>query len=108
MHMLGSLVFAALSAAPSAPAVTRYSLVVTLDPAAHRIAVEGTVLRPSSQPVAIHESKTIEHPIAKDGENPPFGEEHALLDLRLVAWATRARRQDHRVVVAGELGIGRV
>jgi aminopeptidase N len=69
MGWLPTLVFAALYAAPSAPAVTRYSLVVTLDPAAHRIAVEGTVLRPSSTPVPIHDSKTIEHPIAKDGED---------------------------------------
>jgi hypothetical protein len=59
---------AALSAAPSAPC-TRYTLLVTLDPGAHRIAVEGTVEPPSSKPVAIHESRTIDHAIAKDGED---------------------------------------
>jgi peptidase M28-like protein/PDZ domain-containing protein/peptidase M1-like protein len=66
MPWVKTLLLAALAAAPP---VTRYTLVVRLDPAQHRIAVEGTVERPSGRPVAIHESRTIDHPIAKEGED---------------------------------------
>jgi hypothetical protein len=49
-----------------------------------------------------------EDAIAEDGQDPPLGEEHALLHLGLVAGVMRARRQDGGAVVLREVGVRRV
>src|SRR5262245_35101367 len=69
MPVVASLLLAALSASSAAAPVTRYTLAVGLDPAAHRVTIDGTVERPSSKPATIHDVKTIDHPIAKEGED---------------------------------------
>ena len=50
----------------------------------------------------------VEDAVAEHGENPAFGQQHTLFDLRLVPGMVRARRQDHGAVVLRELGVGRV
>jgi aminopeptidase N len=69
MSMLGTLVLAALAAAPSAPPVTRYTLRVELDPSAHAIVVEGAMESTSEKEKTFKFTMTIDHPIAKEGED---------------------------------------
>ncbi len=69
MCFLPILFLATIVAAPPAPRITHYALKVNLDPAAHRITVDGAIERPSSKPAAFHDTKTIDHPIAKEGED---------------------------------------
>ena len=69
MSFLPMLVLAGLSAIPPPQQITRYTLVVNLDPPAHLIKVEGTIERPSSKSMQFHDTKTIDHPLAKEGED---------------------------------------
>jgi aminopeptidase N len=59
----------ALHASAAAPPTTRYTLRVKLDPPSHAITVDGTVLTPGSKAKDIHRTQTIDHPIAKEGED---------------------------------------
>jgi hypothetical protein len=60
---------AAVPAALPAPPVTHYDLHVHLDPPAHRISVDGTMQAPAGKKESIHLKQTIDHPIAKEGED---------------------------------------
>jgi aminopeptidase N len=59
------------AAVPAAAAekITRYALKVELDPQAHRITVDGTVQLSSGKTTSVHDVKTIDHPISKEGED---------------------------------------
>ena len=72
MRFSSVLLLAALPAAAPAPppqAVTHYTLRVELDPAAHTIAIEGTMGSPTEKDKAFQSTKTIHHPIASEGED---------------------------------------
>src|SRR6267142_1432786 len=69
MAFLPMLVLAALSAAPFAPPVTRYTLRVELSPLTHAIVVEGAMESPSEKEKTFKFTKTIDHPIAQEGED---------------------------------------
>ncbi len=69
MSFLPLLVLAALSAVPPVPHVTKYTLRAELDPPGHRIKVDGTIERESAKPEGFHFTKTIDHPIVKEGED---------------------------------------
>jgi hypothetical protein len=69
MRFASILLLAALPAAPTAPSVTHYKVSAVLDPAAHTIAVEGTMKSPSSKETPFKSTKAINHPIASEGED---------------------------------------
>ena len=59
----------ALASSALAAAPTRYALKARIDPTAHRIEVEGAIEPPSASARRFHFTKTIDHPIAKEGED---------------------------------------
>jgi aminopeptidase N len=63
------LLLATLVAPTPAPSAAQYTLVVDVDPAAHRIAVEGTLRDAGGKHTAVAYSKTIDHPISREGED---------------------------------------
>jgi hypothetical protein len=70
MRVLPILLLAALPAAQaSPPPIARYALRVELDPAAHRIAVNGTVRDATGSEKPIASVKTIDRPIESQGED---------------------------------------
>jgi len=70
MRILSMLVVTALSASTPAPApVARYTLAVELDPATHRITVNGRVRTAAGKESPVTAVKTIDHPIASQGED---------------------------------------
>jgi hypothetical protein len=69
MSFLPMLFLATLSATPPGLAVTQYTLRVDLDPASHRITVNGSYRDASGKETPIASTKTIDHPISKEGED---------------------------------------
>ena len=69
MSFLPMLVLTTLVVAPPAPAVTQYTLRVDLDPSSHRITVNGSYRNAAGKETPISTTKTIDHPISKEGED---------------------------------------
>jgi hypothetical protein len=60
-----------LAMAPAAIAAptAHYTLKAKLDPAAHRIEIEGSIRDAAGKETTVREAKTIDHPIAREGED---------------------------------------
>ena len=48
---------------------TRYALAAKIEPASHRIEVDGTIERASAKATPFHLAKAIDHPVAREGED---------------------------------------
>lgn len=70
MPRIASLLGFVVAASPALAAGTvHYHLRATLDPAAHKITVSGTMRDASGKETPISDTKTIDHPIAMEGED---------------------------------------
>jgi hypothetical protein len=69
MRFLPILLLATLVAPPLSPAVTHYTLRVALDPASHRITVDGSYRNAAGKETPISAVRTIDHPISREGED---------------------------------------